>query len=125
MINPDDFGVDAKTGIAGLCGGFLALLVMRELSVKQAFISITGGGFAAMYSTNLVMHLLSIPTEFAGGMGFAIGIFGLALIGKVLMVINSLTIEDMKEMTVSWMKALVTPVVEALSKSNKGKGGDK
>ena len=121
-MNPDDFGVDIKTGVAGLCGGFLALLVMRELSVKQAFISIAGGGFAAMYSTNLIMHLLNIPTEFAGGMGFAIGVFGLALIGKILMIINSFTIEDMKEMTISWVKTLVAPIVEALSK---GKGGDK
>ena len=29
MINPDDLGVDVKTGVAGLCGGFFALLVMR------------------------------------------------------------------------------------------------
>ena len=84
MINPDDLGVDVKTGVAGLCGGFFALLVMRELTAKQAFVSITGGFVAATYCTNLVMHLLSIPSEFAGGVGFAIGVFGLAIIGKVL-----------------------------------------
>ena len=121
MINPDDLGVDVKTGVAGLCGGFFALLVMRELTAKQAFVSITGGFFAATYCTNLVMHLLSIPSEFAGGVGFAIGVFGLAIIGKVLMIIQSLTLEDFKEITVQWIKAIGSQFVEAI-KSMKGGG---
>ena len=119
MINPDDLGVDIKTGFAGLCGGFFALLVMRELTAKQAFVSITGGFVAATYCTNLVMHLLSIPHEFAGGVGFAIGVFGLAIIGKVLMIIQSLTLEDFKEITVQWIKAIGSQFVEAI-KSMKG-----
>ena len=121
MINPDDLGVDIKTGFAGLCGGFFALLVMRELTAKQAFVSITGGFFAATYCTNLVMHLLSIPSEFAGGVGFAIGVFGLAIIGKVLMIINSLTLEDFKEITVQWIKTVIGSVVDGI-KSMKGGG---
>ena len=121
MINPDDLGVDIKTGFAGLCGGFFALLVMRELTAKQAFVSITGGFFAATYCTNLVMHLLSIPHEFAGGVGFAIGVFGLAIIGKVLMIINSLTLEDFKEITVQWIKTVIGSVVDGI-KSMKGGG---
>ena len=121
MINPDDLGVDIKTGFAGLCGGFFALLVMRELSAKQAFVSITGGFFAATYCTNLVMHLLSIPSEFAGGVGFAIGVFGLAIIGKVLMIIQSLTLEDFKEITVQWIKTVIGSVVDGI-KSMKGGG---
>ena len=119
MINPDDLGVDVKTGVAGLCGGFFALLVMRELTAKQAFVSITGGFVAATYCTNLVMHLLSIPHEFAGGVGFAIGVFGLAIIGKVLMIINNLTLEDFKDLTVQWIKAIGNQFVEAF-KSMKG-----
>ena len=119
MINPDDFGVDVKTGVAGLCGGFFALLVMRELTAKQAFVSITGGFFAATYCTNLVMHLLSIPHEFAGGVGFAIGVFGLAIIGKVLMIIQSLTLDDFKEITVQWIKTIGSQFVDAI-KSMKG-----
>ena len=121
MINPDDLGVDIKTGFAGLCGGFFALLVMRELTAKQAFVSITGGFFAATYCTNLVMHLLSIPSEFAGGVGFAIGVFGLAIIGKVLMIIQSLTLEDFKEITVQWIKTVIGSVVDGI-KSMKGGG---
>ena len=121
MINPDDLGVDIKTGVAGLCGGFFALLVMRELTAKQAFVSITGGFFAATYCTNLLMHLLSIPTEFAGGVGFAIGVFGLAIIGKVLMIINNLTLDDFKDLTVQWIKAIGNQFVEAI-KSMKGGG---
>ena len=122
MINPDDFGVDVKTGVAGLCGGFFALLVMRELTAKQALVSITGGFFAATYCTNLVMHLLSIPHEFAGGVGFAIGVFGLAIIGKVLMIIQSLTLEDFKEITVQWIKAIGSQFVDAIKSM---KGGNK
>ena len=122
MINPDDLGVDIKTGFAGLCGGFFALLVMRELTAKQAFVSITGGFFAATYCTNLVMHLLSIPHEFAGGVGFAIGVFGLAIIGKLLMIIQSLTLEDFKEITVQWIKAIGSQFVEAIKSM---KGGNK
>ena len=122
MINPDDLGVDIKTGFAGLCGGFFALLVMRELTAKQAFVSITGGFVAATYCTTLVMHLLSIPHEFAGGVGFAIGVFGLAIIGKVLMIIQSLTIEDFKEITVQWIKAIGSQFIEAIKSM---KGGNK
>ena len=122
MINPDDLGVDVKTGVAGLCGGFFALLVMRELTAKQAFVSITGGFVAATYCTNLVMHLLSIPHEFAGGVGFAIGVFGLAIIGKVLMIIQSLTLEDFKEIAVQWIKAIGSQFVEAIKSM---KGGNK
>ena len=122
MINPDDLGVDVKTGVAGLCGGFFALLVMRELTAKQAFVSITGGFVAATYCTNLVMHLLIIPHEFAGGVGFAIGVFGLAIIGKVLMIIQSLTLEDFKEITVKWIKAIGSQFVEAIKSM---KGGNK
>lgn len=122
MINPDDLGVDIKTGFAGLCGGFFALLVMRELTAKQAFVSITSGFVAATYCTNLVMHLLSIPHEFAGGVGFAIGVFGLAIIGKVLMIIQSLTLDDFKEITVQWIKAIGSQFVEAIKSM---KGGNK
>ena len=122
MINPDDLGVDVPTGFAGLCGGFFALLVMRELSAKQAFVSITGGFMAATSCTNLVMHLLNIPHEFAGGVGFAIGVFGLAIIGKVLMIIQSLTLEDFKEITVQWIKAIGSQFVEAIKSM---KGGNK
>ena len=90
--------------------------------VVSWFANPKAGDYTLDGNTNLIMHLLNIPTEFAGGMGFAIGVFGLALIGKILMIINSFTIEDMKEMTISWVKTLVAPIVEALSK---GKGGDK
>ena len=121
MINPDDLGVDVKTGVAGLCGGFFALLVMRELTAKQAFVSITGGFFAATYCTNLVMHLLSIPNEFAGGVGFAIGVFGLAIIGKVLMIIQSLTLEDFKEITIQWIKTIIGSIIDGI-KAMKGGG---
>ena len=119
MISFDDLGVDIKTSVAGLCGGFFALLVMRDLTAKQAFISIVGGLIAATYCTNLVMHLLSIPAEFAGGVGFAIGVFGLAIIGKVLMIINNLTLDDFKDLTVQWIKAIGNQFVEAI-KSMKG-----
>ena len=122
MISFDDLGVDIKTSVAGLCGGFFALLVMRDLTAKQAFISIVGGLIAATYCTNLVMHLLSIPNEFAGGVGFAIGVFGLAIIGKVLMIIQSLTLEDFKEITVQWIKAIGSQFVEAIKSM---KGGNK
>ena len=97
-----------------MCGGFFALLVMRELTAKQAFVSITGGFVAATYCTNLVMHLLSIPHEFAGGVGFAIGVFGLAIIGKVLMIINNLTLEDFKDLTVQWIKAIGNQFVDGV-----------
>lgn len=120
-MNLDDFGVDIKTGVAGLCGGFFALLVMRDLNVKQAFISIIGGFVAATYCTSLVMHLLNIPHEFAGGVGFAIGVFGLAIIGKVLMLINSLTMDDIKEMTVQWIKTIGSQLVEAIKSLKGGK----
>lgn len=119
MISFDDLGVDIKTSVAGLCGGFFALLVMRDLTAKQAFISIVGGLIAATYCTNLVMHLLSIPNEFAGGVGFAIGVFGLAIIGKVLMIINNLTLDDFKDLTVQWIKTIGNQFVEAI-KSMKG-----
>ena len=54
----DEWGVDIKTGVAGLCGGFFALLVMRDLSIRQALISITGGFLAALYCTNWLMHIM-------------------------------------------------------------------
>ena len=112
MLN--EYGIDLKTGIAGLCGGLFALLVMKDLSVKQAIAAIIGGFLAASYCTKLIMHLLSVPTEFEGGMGFAVGVFGMAIIGKILIAINSLTIEDIKGLTVEWIKAVVNPIIESL-----------
>ena len=44
---------------------------------------------------------MSVPIEFEGGMGFAVGVFGMAIIGKILVAINSLTIEDTKELGLS------------------------
>ena len=55
-------------------------------------------------------------------MGFAIGVFGLAIIGKVLMIIQSLTLEDFKEITVQWIKAIGSQFVEAIKSM---KGGNK
>ena len=121
MINPDDLGVDIKTGVAGLCGGFFALLVMRDLTAKQAFVSIVGGLIAATYCTNLVVHLLGIPADFAGGVGFAIGVFGLAVVGKLMMIIQSFTIDDFKDLTLQWIKAIGSQMVDAI-KSIKGGG---
>ena len=109
-----EYGVDLKTGIAGFCGGLFALLVVKDLTVKQKIASLIGGLLAASYCTKLIMHLLSVPAEFTGGMGFAVGVFGMAIIGKVLIAINSLTINDMKELTVDWIKAVVSPLIEAL-----------
>ena len=121
MINPDDFGIDPKTGIAGLFGGFFALLVMRDLTAKQAFVSIVGGLIAATYCTNLVVHLLGIPSDFAGGVGFAIGVFGLAAVGKLMMIINSLTLEDFKEITIQWIKTIIGSIIDGI-KAMKGGG---
>ena len=114
----DEWGVDIKTGVAGLCGGFFALLVMRDLSIRQALISIIGGFLAALYCTNWLMHIMSIPHEFAGGVGFSVGVFGLAVVGKVLVLIQSLTVSEIKDLSVQWVKASVEPIIEALKKGS-------
>ena len=114
----DEWGVDLKTGVAGLCGGFFALLVMRDLSIRQALISIIGGFLAALYCTNWLMHIMSIPHEFAGGVGFSVGVFGLAVVGKVLVLIQSLTVSEIKDLSVQWVKASVEPIIEALKKGS-------
>ena len=112
----DDWGIDIKTGAAGLCGGFFALLVMRDLSIKQALASIIGGFLAALYCTNWLMHIINIPHEFAGGVGFAVGVFGLAVVGKALVLIQSLTVSELKDLSVQWVRALVEPIIDALKK---------
>lgn len=109
-----EYGIDLKTGIAGLCGGLFALLVIKDLNAKQSVAAIIGGFLMASYCTKLIMHLMSVPVEFEGGMGFAVGVFGMAIIGKVLIAINSLTIDDIKGLTVEWIKAIVSPIIEAL-----------
>lgn len=109
-----EYGIDLKTGIAGLCGGLFALLVVKDLSIKQKLAALIGGLLMASYCTRLIMHLLSVPTGFEGGMGFAVGVFGMAIIGKVLVAINALTVEDIKSLTVDWIKAIVNPIVDAL-----------
>ena len=116
----DDWGVDIKTGVAGMVGGFFAWLAIKELTSKQLFISTMGGFSIAMYCTHLFVHYFSIPVSMSGGVGFALGLFGMGVFGKILMIINSLTKDDLKELTVQWIKTVIEPIVGAFKK-----GGDK
>lgn len=120
MINPDDLGVDVKTGVAGLFGGLFALLVMRELSAKQAFVSVAGGFFTATYCTNLMIHIMDIPRDFAGGVGFAIGLFGMAVVGKLLVIIQTLTFDDLKDLSLQWIKTIGSQIIEGIKSMKRG-----
>ena len=117
----NDLGIDAKAGVAGLIGGFFAwVTMMKQLDPKQAFISITGGFAIATYCTELVMYFLNIPEQYKAGMGFAIGLFGLAIVGKVLVLIDGLSAKDFKDFAIDWTKQVLGTLLEVFKRNRGG-----
>ena len=117
----NDLGIDAKTGLAGLIGGFFAwVTMMKQLNPKQAFISITGGFAIATYCTELVMYFLNIPEQYKAGMGFAIGLFGLAIVGKILVLIDGISAKDFKDFAIDWTKQVLGTLLEVFKRNRGG-----
>lgn len=76
--------LDAKLAIAGLMGGILALAVRPTKSIWGGFITIIAGLGCAIYITPLVNHLLNLPEDLLGGLGFLVGLAALPFAGWFL-----------------------------------------
>jgi peptidoglycan/LPS O-acetylase OafA/YrhL len=78
-------GFNITAALAGFFGGLLALLFdPRNRGPWHSAANVAAGVIAAGSSTDLVTTLSGLGPKYAGGIGFAIGLFGMAIVDKVI-----------------------------------------
>ena len=74
------FGIKKAALIAGIIGGWLSLRFFEGLTASGKWFTVAGGAAAANYLTQPLMAWFRLsPGDYEGGVGFAIGFFGMAL----------------------------------------------
>lgn len=91
-------GFNLWAGVAGFFGGLLALMFdPRRKSTWHSVANVAAGAVAAGYSSDLLNSLIGLKVSLSAGMGFAIGLFGMALADKIIDYIAESKLEDIIE----------------------------
>lgn len=78
-------GFNLWAAVAGFFGALLALLFNpARKGTWHSVANVLAGAVAAGYSSDLINSLLGLKVSLSSGMGFAIGLFGMALADKLI-----------------------------------------
>ena len=80
-----DSGFKVAPAIAGFFGGIVS--AWMENSDKKwwhKLANICAGSVAAGYASELIAHIVHLPVSYAGGIGFAVGLFGMKIADKII-----------------------------------------
>jgi hypothetical protein len=94
-----ELGFNITAALAGFFGGLLAVLYdPRGRKGWHCVANVIAGGIAAGYSTDLIGTLLGLSAKYAGGIGFTVGLFGMAIVDKTIDYIAEHELEDLLEL---------------------------
>lgn len=109
-----EIGFNISAALAGLFGGLLAMLYdPRGRKIWHSAANVIAGAIAAGYSTDLIGTITGFGPKYAGGIGFAVGLFGMAIVDKVIDYIAENKLEDILE--------LINPFKKFFNNKNKDK----
>ena len=98
-------GFSLAAAKAGAIGGAWGTLAVNEpASARKWAINIVAGFFCAGFASNGIAHLMLLPARFAPALGFAIGIFGMAIASKTIEIIKLLNLEQLLSIIITKFK---------------------
>lgn len=77
-------GIKGSAAIGGMVGALISLKFAEGLTIKSKFLMFLCGMSLAGYTTPLAAHFFSIGSDYFGGIGLLIGLFGMALVSAII-----------------------------------------
>ena len=79
------FGIKKAALIAGIIGGWLSLRFFEDQTLGGKWMTVIGGAASANYLTSPILGFFNLGAgSYEGGVGFAIGLFGMSLAAAIM-----------------------------------------
>lgn len=88
------------TAGAGFFGSLVSLKFIKGASTFERVMMFIGGMSLSFYATSAVAGFLGM-SRFAGGVGFLLGLFGMAVVGKVYEALQAVDAADLAKRAVN------------------------